>query len=65
MGESLDTATAQLAVVIRKVLQDYLAKKETLTILPLKGRTRGEYTRTNFYLHNRLAIKQAVFFYYW
>jgi hypothetical protein len=64
MGESLDTATAQLAVVIRKVLQDYLAKKETLTILPLKGRTRGDDTRTNFYLRNRLAIKQDVFFYY-
>lgn len=41
--ESTDmTDTAQLCIFIRMVFNDMLAKEEFLTIIPLKGKTRGE-----------------------
>ncbi|KAJ8044736.1 Zinc finger BED domain-containing protein 5 [Holothuria leucospilota] len=41
--ESTDMVdVAQLCVFIRKVFEDMSAKEELLTILPLKGHTRGE-----------------------
>ena len=43
--ESTDTVdVAQLCVFIRVVFEDMSAKEELLTILPLKGHTRGEDT---------------------
>jgi hypothetical protein len=41
MDESLDISdTAQLAVMIRVVFQDHMAKEGMQTVLPLKERTR-------------------------
>ncbi|XP_014240057.1 protein FAM200A-like [Cimex lectularius] len=45
--ESTDmTDTAQLCIFIRMVFNDMLAKEEFLTIIPLKGKTRGEVLNT-------------------
>jgi hypothetical protein len=43
MDENLNISdTAQLAVVIRVVFQDFMAEEGMQTVLPLKGRTRED-----------------------
>jgi hypothetical protein len=51
-----ESDTVQLASMITKVFQDYMAEQEILTIPQLKGRRRGEELK-KFYSCNRHAFK--------
>lgn len=57
------TDTAQLMVFVRMAFKDSTTKEVFLTLLPLKGRTRGEdiYSKFKHYVHdNSIPIHKLV-----
>ncbi|KAF7640985.1 hypothetical protein LDENG_00001650 [Lucifuga dentata] len=57
------TDTVQLMVLIWMAFEDSSTKEDFLTLLPLKGRTRGEdiYSEFKWYVHdNNIPIHKLV-----